>query len=59
MAGTESWKQRADEVARYRVLEQETTEPLAALLLRDIVLELEADLGKSVESADSADRSSV
>jgi hypothetical protein len=56
MAGTESWKQRADEVARYRVLEQETTEPLAALLLRDIVLELEADLRKPVESADSADR---
>jgi hypothetical protein len=59
MAGTESWKQRADEVARYRVLEQETTEPLAALLLRDIVLELEADLRKPVESADSADGSSV
>ncbi|HWZ38073.1 MAG TPA: hypothetical protein VNY08_07230 [Bradyrhizobium sp.] len=59
MAGIESWKQRADEVARYRVLEQETTEPLAALLLRDIVLELEADLRKPVESADSADGSSV
>jgi hypothetical protein len=59
MAGTESWKQRADRVARYRVLEQETTEPLAALLLHDIVLELEADLGKLVESADVADRSSA
>lgn len=59
MAGTESWKQRADEVARYRVLEQETTEPLATLLLHDIVLELEADLGKFVESADDADRSSA
>jgi hypothetical protein len=49
MAGTESWKQRADQIARYRMLEQETTEPLAALLLHDIVLELEADLRKPVE----------
>jgi hypothetical protein len=59
MAGTESWKQRADQVARYRTLEQETTEPLAALLLRDIVVELEADLEKPVESAEGADRSPV
>ena len=59
MAGTESWKQRADQVARYRILEQETTEPLAALLLHDIVLELEADLGKPLESTDGADRSSA
>ena len=51
MAGTESLKQRADEVARYRILEQETTEPLAALLLRDIVLELEADLKQIGDSA--------
>jgi hypothetical protein len=57
MAGTESWKQRAAQVARYRMLEQETTEPLAALLLRDIVLELEADLTKPGESAEGADRS--
>ena len=31
-------------VERYRVLERETTEPLAAILLHDIVLELEAGL---------------
>ena len=44
MAGTESWKERRDQIARYRVLEQETTDPLAVLLLHDIVLELEADV---------------
>jgi hypothetical protein len=38
------WKERRDQVARYRALERETTEPLAILLLHDIVLELEADL---------------
>ena len=43
IAGTESWKRR-DQIARYRVLEQETTDPLAVLLLHDIVLELEADV---------------
>ena len=44
MADSGSWKERRDQVARYRVLELETTEPFAALLLHDIVLELEADL---------------
>ena len=37
-------KERRDQVERFRVLRQETTEPLAALLLHDIVLELEAKL---------------
>ena len=37
-------KERRDQVERFRVLQQETTEPLAALLLRDIVLELEGEL---------------
>jgi len=32
------------QVARYRVLEREVTDPLAAYLLHSIVLELEADL---------------
>ena len=59
MAGTESFKQRAAQLARYRMLEQQTTEPLATLLLHDIVQELEADLNKSVESDDSDDRSSL
>ncbi len=44
MADTEKWKERRDQVARYRVLAQETTDPLAARLLRDIVSDLEADL---------------
>jgi len=44
MAGTESWKERRDQIARYRVLEQEITDPLAVLLFHDIVLELEADV---------------
>jgi hypothetical protein len=44
MTDSRKWQERRDQVARYRVLEQETTEPLAALLLHGIVLELEADL---------------
>jgi hypothetical protein len=44
MTDSRKWKERRERVARYRVLEQETTEPLAALLLHGIVLELEADL---------------
>lgn len=44
MTGNESWKEREDLVARYRVLEREVTDPLAKGLLRDIVLELEAEL---------------
>jgi hypothetical protein len=37
------WKERKAQVARYRAMERETTDPLAAQLLRDIVLDLEAD----------------
>jgi hypothetical protein len=44
MTESRNWKERRDRVTRYRLLQQETTEPLAALLLHDIVLELEADL---------------
>jgi hypothetical protein len=53
MAGTENWKERRDQIARYRVLEQETTDPLAARLLHDIVSELEADLAESVDGVDT------
>jgi hypothetical protein len=49
MTDTEKWNERRNQVARYRVLAQETTDPLAAGLLRDIVLELEADLTELVE----------
>jgi len=44
MADIESWKERQNLVARYRTMERETTDPLAARLLRDIVLDLEAEL---------------
>jgi hypothetical protein len=44
MTDNESWKERRDQVARYRAMAQETTDPLAARLLHDIVLDLEAEL---------------
>ena len=44
MTDSESWKERRNQVARYRAMEQETTDPLAARLLHDIVLDLEAEL---------------
>jgi hypothetical protein len=47
MTDTESGNERRHQVERYRVLKRETTEPLAklaAILLHNIVLELEADL---------------
>jgi hypothetical protein len=46
MTDTESGNERRHQVERYRVLKRETTEPLAAILLHDIVLELEADLNE-------------
>ena len=49
MTDSESWKERRNQVARYRV-EQETTDPLAARLLHDIVLDLEAELEGSPQS---------
>ena len=48
MTDTESGNERRHQLERYRAVERETTEPLAALLLHDIVLELEADLKGSV-----------
>jgi hypothetical protein len=47
MTDSESWKERRNQVARYRAMERETTDPLAARLLRDIVLDLEAELEES------------
>ena len=49
MTDSEDWRERRNQVARYRVMEQEATDPLAAGLLRDIVLELEADLNVRAE----------
>ncbi len=44
------WKERRDQVERYRILAQETTDPIAARLLHDIVLDLEAELQGSPQS---------
>jgi hypothetical protein len=44
------WKERCDQVERYRILAQETTDPIAARLLHDIVLDLEAELMGSLQS---------
>ena len=44
MTDSDWWKERRNLVARYRTMEQETTDPLAARLLHDIVLDLEAEL---------------
>ena len=44
MTDSEWWKERRNQVERYRAMEQETTDPLAARLLHDIVLDLEAEL---------------
>ena len=44
MTDSEYWKERKNMVARYRAMERETTDPLAARLLHDIVLDLEAEL---------------
>jgi len=49
---TDRWKELRDQLARYRILEQEATDPLAAGLLRDIVSELEADLKALAEMDD-------
>jgi hypothetical protein len=39
-------KEQEIQIARYRLLEKEVTDPLAACLLHVIVAELEADLQK-------------
>jgi len=44
MTDSDGWKERRNRVERYRVLARETTDPIAARLLHDIVLELEAEL---------------
>ena len=49
MTDTESGKERRHQVERYRVLAPRTTDPLAAGLLRDIILELGADLNEHAE----------
>jgi len=50
MAEDENQAERDQELMRYRILEREVTDPLAAGLLRDIVSEMEACLADSGES---------
>lgn len=49
MAEDENQPERDQELMRYRILEREVTDPLAAGLLRDIVSEMEACLADSDE----------
>lgn len=42
MTDAQSFREQQVRIDRYRVLEREVTDPLAARLLHDIVLELEA-----------------
>jgi hypothetical protein len=51
MTGREGWKERRNLVERYRAMKQETTDPLAARLLHDIILDLEAELEGSLKNA--------
>jgi hypothetical protein len=44
MAEDEEREERNQRVMRYRILEREVTDPLAAGLLRQIVSEMEADI---------------
>ena len=44
MTDTEDLKERREQLLRYCAMERESTDPLALGLLRDIVLELQADL---------------
>jgi hypothetical protein len=50
MTDNENWKERSNQVARYRAMEQKTADPLAARLLHDIVLDLEAELKGLLQS---------
>jgi hypothetical protein len=56
MTDSESWKERRDQLERYRILARETTDPIATRLLHDIVLDLEVELEGSpqVVSLDAA-----
>jgi hypothetical protein len=49
MVTERKFKEQEVQIARYRLLEREVTDPLAACLLHIIVLELEADLQKDWE----------
>ncbi len=40
------WQEHRDRIERYRILERESTDPLAVRLLHEIVLDLEAEFRK-------------
>ena len=50
MADSENWNERRNQVERYRILERETKDPMAARLLHDIVLDLEGQLQGSPQN---------
>lgn len=50
MTDSEGWKERRTQLLRYRIMEHETTDPVAARLLLDIILDLEAELERSPQS---------
>ena len=49
MTTERKFREQEVQIARYRLLEREVTDPLAAGLLHIIILELEADLQKNWE----------
>jgi hypothetical protein len=51
MTDSENWKERRNQLERYRILARETTDPIATRLLHDIILDLEAELKRSPQSA--------
>ena len=50
MTDSEGWKERRTQLLRYRIMEHETTDPVAARLLLDIILDLESELEGSPQS---------
>jgi hypothetical protein len=56
MTDSENWKERRNQLERYRILARETTDPIAARLLHDIVSDLQVELEGSpqVVSLDAA-----
>jgi len=51
MVTERKFREQEVQIARYRLLEREVTDPLAASLLHIIVLELEADLQMDLETS--------
>jgi hypothetical protein len=51
MVTERKFKEQEVQIARYRLLEREVTDPLAASLLHIIILELEAELSGRLGSA--------